>query len=316
MEQQVKEQLIKAVKSIKQKLKGMRDEEDETEMKFRKVFRPISEPMKIISDVLRTANDSDCENKYVKSSNTSIDEYFQDTLDNTAYDQITPKNLDDIYNDFKTPIKSEKINIETDEIIPRWMFDEKIVGENNILNVPFGIRSSSKQLMMGNEPVKFTEFGTGINKMNLAIIGDKKYEITPGVKELLLRKNPNCNIVAEKDMLVYKDILNNTHAHRRNFNPAEQIKGDRSNKYCHIIKRLFSETTKKDSNDKPIKHGGKLPSLKKYRKNTDFVYWDDPNELVERLKLLIASRDAGNNNHDNEIISIIEELGEAKIIKG
>lgn len=316
MEQQVKEQLIKAVKSIKQKLKGMRDEEDETEMKFRKVFRPISEPMKIISDVLRPANDSDCENKYVKSSNTSIDEYFQDTLDNTAYDQTTPKNLDDIYKDFKTPIKSEKINIETDEIIPRWMFDEKIVGDNNILNVPFGIRSSSKQLMMGNEPVKFTEFGTGINKMNLAIIGDKKYEITPGVKELLLRKNPNCNIVAEKDMLVYKDILNNTHAHRRNFNPAEQIKGDRSNKYCHIIKRLFSETNKKDSNDKPIKHGGKLPSLKKYRKNTDFVYWDDPNELVERLKLLIASRDAGNNNHDNEIISIIEELREAKIIKG
>ena len=46
----------------------------------------------------------------------------------------------------------------------------------------------------------------------------------------------------------------------------------------------------------------------------DLRYWDDPNELVDRLRLLIAERSAGNNNHDNEIHSIIEELREAKII--
>ena len=46
----------------------------------------------------------------------------------------------------------------------------------------------------------------------------------------------------------------------------------------------------------------------------DLRYWDDPNELVNRLRLLIAERSAGNNNHDNEIHSIIEELREAKII--
>jgi len=38
------------------------------------------------------------------------------------------------------------------------------------------------------------------------------------------------------------------------------------------------------------------------------------NELVERLQLLLASRAAGNNNHTNEILSIKEELREAKII--
>ncbi|XP_066600146.1 putative leucine-rich repeat-containing protein DDB_G0290503 [Prorops nasuta] len=40
----------------------------------------------------------------------------------------------------------------------------------------------------------------------------------------------------------------------------------------------------------------------------DYVYWDNPNELVDRLKLLITSKNAGHTNHDNEIISIIEEL--------
>lgn len=47
----------------------------------------------------------------------------------------------------------------------------------------------------------------------------------------------------------------------------------------------------------------------------DYIYFDDPNELINRLRLLIASQMAGNNGHNNEMISIIEELGEAKIIK-
>ena len=46
----------------------------------------------------------------------------------------------------------------------------------------------------------------------------------------------------------------------------------------------------------------------------DYKYWDDPNELVDRLRLLVAERSAGHNNHDNEIQVIIEELREERII--
>lgn len=104
-----------------------------------------------------------------------------------------------------------------------------------------------------------------------------------------------------------------TNAHKRDFNPSGQIKGDRSMKYCNIIKPLFIEM--ENDNPKTIK-GGSLPTLKRLRSKTDLVYWNDPNELVERLKILVASREAGNNNHDNEILSIIEELKEDGIIKG
>jgi len=41
----------------------------------------------------------------------------------------------------------------------------------------------------------------------------------------------------------------------------------------------------------------------------DYVHWDDPNELVDRLRLLDASRNTGNNAHDNEILSIIKRHG-------
>ncbi|KAL9889256.1 uncharacterized protein ACN427_008628 [Glossina fuscipes fuscipes] len=45
-----------------------------------------------------------------------------------------------------------------------------------------------------------------------------------------------------------------------------------------------------------------------------YTYWDDPNELVDRLRLLLSSESVGHNNQKNEIISIVEELREANII--
>ena len=46
----------------------------------------------------------------------------------------------------------------------------------------------------------------------------------------------------------------------------------------------------------------------------DYVHWNDPNKLVDRLRLLDASHRAGNNAHDNEMLSIIEEFREAGLI--
>jgi len=46
----------------------------------------------------------------------------------------------------------------------------------------------------------------------------------------------------------------------------------------------------------------------------DYVHWDDPNELVDRMRLHEVSRQVGHNAHDNEMLSIIEELREAGII--
>lgn len=35
----------------------------------------------------------------------------------------------------------------------------------------------------------------------------------------------------------------------------------------------------------------------------NYIYWDDPNELVERLKLLRASQQAGNSKTANDCIN-------------
>jgi len=40
--------------------------------------------------------------------------------------------------------------------------------------------------------------------------------------------------------------------------------------------------------------------------NIDYIHWDDPNEFVDRFRLLVALRQADHNAHNNEILSIIE----------
>jgi len=48
----------------------------------------------------------------------------------------------------------------------------------------------------------------------------------------------------------------------------------------------------------------------------DCVHWKwiDPNELMDYLRLLEASHQIDHNAHNNEILSIIEELREAGFI--
>lgn len=48
--------------------------------------------------------------------------------------------------------------------------------------------------------------------------------------------------------------------------------------------------------------------------NTQLVYYDYPNELVSRLNLIISSQNADNTGVNYEIISILEELRERKLI--
>lgn len=71
------------------------------------------------------------------------------------------------------------------------------------------------------------------------------------------------------------------------------------------------------------KSGGNMVNSKKrfsavklYRSGfkKEYIYWNHPSELIDRLRLLYSSKSAGHKGHDNEILSIIEELYESGII--
>ncbi|KAL6418830.1 hypothetical protein ACFW04_011752 [Cataglyphis niger] len=162
---------------------------------------------------------------------------------------------------------------------------------------------------------------------NGAMLGDKRFDVdvddsilingiryvgTPCLYELIFKRMPDDLTYTENDKITYRNILLTTNAHRRDKKASNPILGNKGYKYKHVIAPLMQYAGAKMS----AKMGaGRLPSTMRITGDrVDYVHWDDPNELVDRLRLLDASRRAGNNAHDNEILSIIEELREAGAI--
>lgn len=142
-----------------------------------------------------------------------------------------------------------------------------------------------------------------MDKENI-FINSKVYALTHGLKELVFLKKPDIKQCNNDDILKYLEIVNENNLINRNFDRMKQIAGSRGIKY-KLITTLLDRY-------KLSSTGAGLMNFS--TNNIDYIYWDDPNELVNRLRLLIASQNAGHNNHNNEIISILEELQESNVI--
>ena len=160
---------------------------------------------------------------------------------------------------------------------------DKLYGPSNINN--------DGNIILGNKEINF-------NEDNILSFEGNSYSLTPGLEELIFSKNPK--LYTPQDLITYKQILIQTSVHLTA--DGDRIKKGGS-KYKNIIEKLFP------SAGAGMKYGG----LKLQKHN--LVFWDDPNELIERLRLLLASQTAGNNSVSKEILSIFEELYEAGLIK-
>lgn len=168
----------------------------------------------------------------------------------------------------------------------------------------YGVRLTNDGMMLGNK--RFD-----VDRDNNIFLDNVRFIGTPGLYELIFKKIPDDDVYTEADKQTYKSIMMMTNAYKHNYDAHDRIKSNRGYKYKHLIAPLLSiEPKKKSGKGLFMPHTMTLHEGNKI----DYVHWDDPNELVDRLRLLNASRQAGNNAHDNEIMSIIEELREAGII--
>jgi hypothetical protein len=154
-------------------------------------------------------------------------------------------------------------------------------------------------------------------------IGGKIYPGTVGLYDLLFLKNPLYPKKADEEN--FKDILEKTGVYFRE--GTKHLKGSSSTKYKLYVRPLFR-------NDPPVSRGNALTTrfrsksvatsqeLKKTgtalleynEKPKEYIYYNDVNELVDRLRKLEASKQAGNNNTQNEIINILRELERLGVI--
>ena len=135
-------------------------------------------------------------------------------------------------------------------------------------------------------------------------VGNQSFSGTVGLYELISKNKPQN--VQESDEENYSRIIQLTGLH---LNSLGHVKGNRGSKYKDFISRL-----KSTASTPAEKHGGGRLQAKQSELPAQYVYWDDPNELVERLELLVSERDAGHTGLDNEILSILEELQERGLI--
>ncbi|XP_057338453.1 uncharacterized protein LOC130676317 [Microplitis mediator] len=175
----------------------------------------------------------------------------------------------------------------------------KVYRKSKEINLRYGVRRRYNDFYIGDSEINFEE--------NTFYVKDHEYLITPGLLELLFKKSPNYASVTQDDQNTYLEIIKNTNTYRKNYKSDGSIYEDSTIKFNTYIANFLTKTSK----------GKRLPKykiVKKKKTQMDYVHWDNPNELVDRLRLLMASQAAGNPSHINEIISIIEELREAGII--
>lgn len=329
MNETITKQIIKSADSIKNKIKQLKDDEFNTNIHLNQFFKPIATPLNAMVSSNKqcdiTSNENSYDNQHYAISGSSkilLPNKYDTEKEDKRFD-FKSKSESNNESDASEIYYSEDEEISLDKANDMSLRKDDMLEIYNDMNIPFGVRSENNKMMIGNTVVNISKSYDNLtnHKIYNLNIDDKKYLLTPGLKELLLHKKPNLSLVSDSDRLIYKGILIKTNAHRKYYNPDGQVKGDKGIKYRQIIKPLLQEiNTNPFQGLKEIssshKRGSGLPKMKTYVKDTELIYWDDPNELIERLKLLYASKNAGNTGLDNEIISIIEELKEAGIIKG
>ncbi|XP_063635196.1 uncharacterized protein LOC134805942 [Cydia splendana] len=337
MEKMTKQEIVKSAKAVKRKLKLMRDMTSENQTFLESVLKPITQPLNEIAE--RSGINEKTKNEYEKSPDyhstpKKLKLNYSDTKPSSSHDEtvfelnrsstkskehrLEGKDVKKNESDFEEESELEEDYSNSDSVatdeetfesvssLDRNFSSPLSFSAKAFEDVPYGVRLDRGKLMMGLQRVYVADKTITIN--------GHAFQKTQGLVQLLFKKIPNLNLVTEDDKENYKLMLHQTNAHHRDFDSTKPIKSNRGSKYLQVIKPLFKHTRVSNSTDN-LAVGDGLNLLKKVQSNTGYVYWDDPNELVDRLKLLIASRDAGNTGLENEIISIVEELREAGIIQ-
>ena len=175
-------------------------------------------------------------------------------------------------------------------------------------DLPFGIHKGNDGFYyLGAEKVPNTPNIYNLNskyKLTIAhdniLVDDEKFIGTPGLWELIMKEEPNPDVFDLNDLNSYKRLLLKTNSLHRNFNPNNpNPRASGGKKWLNILSPIWEEiTAEKKGLPKPPKTEGKgvvvIPS--------------DPNALLERLDLLLASQEAGHTGVRNELVSICDEL--------
>ena len=152
-------------------------------------------------------------------------------------------------------------------------------------DVTFGIRKEKGHHYIGNQHVIIDD-----NDIIIAKDGDR-FEGTSGLWELIMSREPGG--FSKKDRYNYGRLMLKTNALHKHYDPNNKYpRSSGSYKWKYILSPIWY---------------GEEPEVG-YQGKGVVVIPSDPNTLLERLDLLLASQEAGHTGVRNELVSICDEL--------
>lgn len=294
-EEKLKKSIIRSTNSIKRKYRDLHEQRLADEQNFKLQYKPLIEPL----------------NRFIQSKEQLLN--FDKINENPEISKEIQTSEDLISDEIPQSDETDSIDDSDQKIDKQITFTSTCKANNsptslktindciNIVNTKehdsrFGIRKLRNNYVIGDAIVKLNEHNINVN--------NQSFTLSDGLKNLLFLKKPE--EYTENDANTYKEILLHANVLKSNLNKSGNLKtGSRGYKFMNVIQPLF-------------KSGNGIQTefmiLDKKSDNLEYTYWDDPNELIDRLRLLVSSSAAGHNAHNNEIVAIIEELREANII--
>lgn len=209
-------------------------------------------------------------------------------------------NIDNNFDNTQKGNKRKQVSSENDlknkkRVIKNNNISQKIEMKNNLNDK---ISNESHDESSDFEDIPIVKNKKKMSKEQRKIIESKRNmnEIIRQVHEEEEKKN------VKKDKKKPSPVVRLRKLKRDNLKESGFTRGDNIDKKRKIDANLIKKS----------KSGEGLLSVSKNK--IDYIYFDDPNEIVERLLLLKSADLAGNSGLNNEIISIEEELKERGII--
>ena len=142
----------------------------------------------------------------------------------------------------------------------------------------YGLYDRYGNFYIGEKPVVIID--------NNIVVEDEEYEVTPCLWELIISKEPKN--FTEQDHENYARLMIKTNALRQKKYP-NRPRSSKGYKWNNTLKKIWD-------------------NRKEYEGSGVIVIPSDPNTLLERLDLLLASQEAGHTGVRNELVSICDEL--------
>ena len=191
-------------------------------------------------------------------------------------------------------IKEYEKELEEEEEDEEDEEEDESVGEiaRHYLNKPntdkiFGVRKEKGHHYIGNQHVI-------IEDDNIILDDGDTFIGTDGLWGLITSKNPDKKLIdwTKEDRYKYDKLMIKTNALHKGYNPNRGPRSSKGWKWTNILSTIwFGEKPKKGYQGKGV-----------------IIIPSDPNALLERLDLLLASQEAGHTGVRNELVSICDEL--------